>query len=235
MVFPLGAALNALVIGLGAVGGLFIGKYLSEKLATLIFQLFGLCLLAIGLKMTLGSLNILTVILAAVLGATLGETLRLSQRLTHLAERLKARFNGQNPLFAEGLVTTSVMVCAGAMAIVGSFEEGLGQGRTTVLTKTLIDFFSCLILAARFGSGVAFAAVAVLAYQGTLTLLAGVLAPFMSPGVENCLQSLGGLLIMAIGVNMLGVKPEINLANCLPALLFAALLPGLFQVLALPL
>ncbi|MDR2142190.1 MAG: DUF554 domain-containing protein [Deltaproteobacteria bacterium] len=225
MVFPWGAVINALFIAVGSTIGLIIGNRLSERLQTLIFQLFGLCLLAIGLKMAMSGQNILTVILAAVLGATTGEFLSLSQRLENWAERLKRKINSQNPLFAEGLISGSVMVCAGAMAIVGSFEEGLGQGRTTVYAKTIIDFFATLILAARAGAGVIFAAVAVLVYQGSLIALAAFLAPLLSPAMENCLQSVGGLLVMAIGFNMLGLRPAINISNSLPAVVFAAILP----------
>jgi uncharacterized membrane protein YqgA involved in biofilm formation len=235
VVFPLGAVINAGVILIGSAFGLLVGERLPERLRDLVFQLFGLCLLAIGLKMTMEAKNILAVILAAVLGAATGEALKLSDKLEAGANRLKARLNSNNPQFAEGLVNSSVMVCAGAMAIVGSFEEGLGLGRTTVFTKTLIDFFSCLIMASRLGAGVVFSGLAVLVYQGGLTLLTGVLTPIMSPAMENCLQSVGGLLVMAIGVNMVGVRPAVNLSNCLPAIVYAALLPGLIPYLARPL
>ncbi|MDR1871220.1 MAG: DUF554 domain-containing protein [Deltaproteobacteria bacterium] len=228
MVFPWGAVINALVILAGASVGVFIGGRLPQRLQVLIFQLFGLCLLAIGLKMALGAQNILLVILSLVLGAGAGEILKLSQRLDALAAHLKKMVNSSNPLFAEGLVNGSVMVCAGAMAIVGSFEEGLGLGRTTVYAKTLIDFFACLILAARTGAGVLFIPVTVLVYQGSLIVLAAFLAPFFSPAMENCLQSVGGLMVMGIGLNMLGLKPGVDISNSLPALLFAALLPAIW-------
>ncbi|MDR1577902.1 MAG: DUF554 domain-containing protein [Deltaproteobacteria bacterium] len=230
MVFPCGAVINALVIVAGSSVGLLVGSRLPERLQTLIFQLFGLCLLAIGLKMTLGDTNILIVILSAVLGAATGELFRLSQRLDALAERLKKKVNSQNPLFSQGLVSGSVMVCAGAMALVGSFEEGLGLGRTTVFAKTMIDFFATLILASRTGAGVIFASVAVLVYQGGLTILAAFLSPLLGPAI-NCLQSVGGLLVMAIGLNMLGLRPAINISNSLPAILFAAFLPLLMETL----
>ncbi|MDR1085173.1 MAG: DUF554 domain-containing protein [Deltaproteobacteria bacterium] len=228
MIFPWGAVINAAVIAAGASVGLFIGDRLPERIRSLVFQLFGLCLLVIGLKMALDSQNFIPVILAAVLGAVAGELLKLGEILENLADRLKSKVKSKNPLFTDGLINASVMVCVGAMAIVGSFEEGLGRGRTTVFTKTLIDFFSTLILASRAGSGVIFSSVAVLIYQGGLIVLATVLAPLLSPAMENCLQSTGGLLVMAIGVNMLGFKPAINISSTLPALIFAVWLPSFF-------
>jgi uncharacterized membrane protein YqgA involved in biofilm formation len=229
MVFPLGALINALVIVAGASVGVFVGDRLPKRSRALVFQLFGLCLLAIGLKMAIYSQDIVLIIIAAALGAAAGEFLQLSLRLEYWAEGLKARLKSKNPLFTKGLVNGSVMVCAGAMAIVGSFEEGLGQGRTTVYTKTTIDFFACLILASRCGAGVIFAGLAALIYQGSLTLLTAALVPLMSPLMENCLQSVGGVLIMAIGLNMLGLRPAIDVTNSLPAVLFAALLPALTE------
>jgi uncharacterized membrane protein YqgA involved in biofilm formation len=172
--------------------------------------------------------NIILVILSCVLGAVTGELLKLSDRLDSIGDYLKKKINSKNPNFTEGLVNSSVLVCVGAMAIVGSFEEGLGHGRTTTLTKTLIDFFAMMILASKLGSGVIFSSVPILIYQGGLTILAGYLAPFMTPGIEGTLTATGGILVMGIAVNMIGLKPPVSISSSIPALIWAVIIGGLF-------
>jgi uncharacterized membrane protein YqgA involved in biofilm formation len=225
---PWGAIVNAAAVVAGGSLGLFLGGHISDRIHALVFQLFGLCLLAIGLDMAGQGANVILVLLSCVLGAVTGELLRLAERLDSLGDALKARMRSRNPRFTEGLVTSSVLVCVGAMSIVGSFEEGLGQGRTTVLTKTLIDFFAVMILSSRLGAGVVFSGAFVLAYQGGLTLLASSLQPLMTPGIESTLTATGGILVMGISANMIGVKPPISISSSIPALLWAVILGALF-------
>jgi uncharacterized membrane protein YqgA involved in biofilm formation len=142
-----------------------------------------------------------------------------------LGDRLKSLLGSSNSTFSDGLVSSTIMVCAGAMAIVGSFEEGLGHGRTTILTKSLIDFFALAVLASRMGSGVVWCAVPLLLYQGGLTLAAGALRPFMTQAVESCVSATGGVLILGIGVNMLGLRPPVPISSVWPAMIMAAILP----------
>jgi uncharacterized membrane protein YqgA involved in biofilm formation len=225
---PWGAIINAAAVCFGATTGLFLGGFISDRIHTLVFQLFGLCLVAISLGMVGTEANMILVLLACVLGAVTGELLNLKERLDSLGDFLKARIKSKNPDFTEGLVTSSVLVCVGAMAIIGSFEEGLGKGRTTVLTKTLIDFFSVMILSSRLGAGVIFSGACVLVYQGALTLLASSLHPYMTYGIETVLTATGGILVMGIAVNMIGVKPPVSISSSIPALAWAVVLGALF-------
>jgi uncharacterized membrane protein YqgA involved in biofilm formation len=225
---PWGAIINAVAVCTGASLGLVLGGFISDRIRTLVFQLFGLCLVVIGLSMVGREANIILVLLACVLGAVTGEILKLKERLDSLGEALKSRIRSRNPDFTEGLVTSSVLVCVGAMSIVGSFEEGLGQGRTTVLTKTLIDFFSVMILSSRLGAGVILSSVCILVYQGGLTLLASFLQPYMTLGIESVLTSTGGILVMGIAINMIGLKPPVSISSSLPALVWAVALGALF-------
>ncbi|MDR2350231.1 MAG: DUF554 domain-containing protein [Deltaproteobacteria bacterium] len=229
MTIPWGSIANAAAVLIGSGLGLFLGGFISDRMHTLVFQLFGLCLVAIGLGMVAkGSEHMMIVLLSCVLGGASGELMKLSELLDSLGDRLKKKINSKNPAFTEGFVTGSVLVCAGAMAMVGSFEEGLGHGRTTVLTKTLLDFFAMMILASKLGAGVMFCSVTILVYQGGLTMLAGVLAPFMTPGMESALTATGGILVMGIAVNMIGLKPPVSVSSSLPALVWAVILGGIF-------
>ncbi|MDR2611574.1 MAG: DUF554 domain-containing protein [Deltaproteobacteria bacterium] len=228
MTVPWGAIINAVTVCVGATLGLFLGGFISDRMHTLVFQLFGLCLVAIGLSMMAEDANIILVLLSCVLGAVTGELMRLKERLDSLGDALKARIRSRNPAFTEGLVTSSVLVCVGAMSIVGSFEEGLGMGRTTILTKTLIDFFAMMILASRMGAGVIFSSVTILIYQGLLTVLASLIQPYMTPGVESVLFATGGVLVLGIAVNMIGIKPPVSISSAIPALAWAVILGALF-------
>ncbi|MDR3153050.1 MAG: DUF554 domain-containing protein [Deltaproteobacteria bacterium] len=229
MTVPWGPIINAVTVCIGATLGLFLGSFISDRIQTLVFQLFGLCLVAIGLDMVSSSkAQVILVVISCVLGAVTGELLRLQARLDSLGDRLKAKLKSRNPNFTEGLVTSSVLVCAGAMSIMGSFEEGLGHGKTTVLTKTVIDFFAVMILSSRLGAGVIFSAACILVYQGGLTMLATFLQPFMRYGIESTLTATGGILVMGIAVNMIGLRPPVSISNSLPALAWAVILGAMF-------
>ena len=116
------------------------------------------------------------------------------------------------------MVNASVLFCIGAMAIIGSFDEGLRGDRAVVLSKTIIDSFAALAMASAYGLGVLFSAIPVLIYQGTLTLLAGSLQSWLDPATMTELTAVGGTLIIGIGLNMLEIT-RISLSNMLPALL----------------
>jgi uncharacterized membrane protein YqgA involved in biofilm formation len=225
LIIPWGPIINAITVAIGATIGLFLGGIIPERMRVLVFQLFGLCLVAIALSMIAKSDSIILVILACALGAVSGELLKLSERLDRLGDYLKKTVTSKNPHFTEGLVTSSLLVCVGAMSIVGSFEEGLGKGRTTVFTKSMIDFFGVMILASRFGSGVIFCALTVLIYQGTLTILAADISPYVTQGIESTLTGTGGILVLGIAFNLIGLRTPVNISSSLPALIWAIILP----------
>ena len=209
---PLGAIINALGITIGSLVGLAFGARLPERVRAIVFQGLGLCVLVIGFKMALLTQNPLIVIFSIVIGSVAGEMIGLEARLIRVGDWLKGRLKSSNPLFTEG------MVCIGAMAIIGSFDEGLRGDRAVVLSKTIIDSFAALAMASAYGLGVLFSAIPVLIYQGALTLLAGSLQSWLDPATMTELTAVGGTLIIGIGLNMLEIT-RISLSNMLPALL----------------
>ncbi|MDR2301164.1 MAG: DUF554 domain-containing protein [Deltaproteobacteria bacterium] len=217
---------NAAAVLVGGALGLALGGLIPERVRVIVFQIFGLFLVGIGLDMIAKSPNLIVVMACAILGGALGEALELGKRLESLGDLIKSALGSKNPTFTDGLISSSIMVCVGAMAIVGSFEEGLGQGRTTVYTKTLIDFFAVAVLASRLGSGVIFSSIPLLIYQGLLTMAAGALQPILAGPITDCLSATGGLMVMGIGVNMIGFKPPIPISSILPALVLALILPA---------
>ncbi len=223
MVVPVGSLVNAGAVVIGASLGLIAGNFIGEKLRASLFQVLGLCTILIGLSMALTTESLMPVILACVLGIATGELLRLADRIENGGEKLKGLFKSSNEHFTEGLVTATLIMCVGAMGLVGSLEEGLGGSRSTLYSKSILDFCSAMMLASAYGSGVVLAAVPLLIYQGSLTILAGLVAPYMTPGIESALIATGGLLIVGIGTNLLGVK-RLSLENLLPALFYAIIL-----------
>ncbi|MDL2226797.1 DUF554 domain-containing protein [Deltaproteobacteria bacterium OttesenSCG-928-M10] len=220
MVIPVGTLVNAAAVAVGASIGLAAGSVIGEKMRDSLFQTLGLCTVLIGLKMALTASDPMVVILSCVLGVVAGEMLGLADRLNRAGDALKAVLKSKNEKFTDGLVTSSIIICVGAMGIVGCFEEGLGGSRATLFSKSILDFCACMMLASVYGSGVVASAVPLLIYQGSLTLLAGVLEPYMTEGIKAALVSTGGLLIVGIGTNLMGVK-AISISNLLPALIFA--------------
>ena len=213
---PLRAIINALGITIGSLVGLAFGARLPGRVRAIVFQGLGLCVLVIGFKMALLTQNPLIVIFSIVIGSVAGEMIGLEARLIRVGDWLKGRRKSSNPLFTEGMVNASVLFCIGAMAIIGSFDEGLRGDRAVVLSKTIIDSFAAL--ASAYGLGVLFSAIPVLIYQGALTLLAGSLQSWLDPATMTELTAVGGTLIIGIGLNMLEIT-RITLSNMLPALL----------------
>jgi uncharacterized membrane protein YqgA involved in biofilm formation len=229
MIIPWGSIFNCAVILVGGLIGLGLGDLIPKRVSLIVFQLFGLLLMPIGLGMLQKSPNLIPVLLSVILGGALGEGLQLGQWLENLGNKLKKVLKSKNPQFTNGLISSSIMVCVGAMAIVGSFEEGLGQGRTTVYTKSLIDFFTIIILASRQGLGVVLCAAPVLIYQGALTMTAAALAPLLTGPMVECLSATGGVMVMGIGVNMIGLKPPINISSVLPAIIFSIIISAIMS------
>lgn len=215
---PVGAFVNALGIVLGSLVGVAFGSRLPERIRTIVFQGLGLCTVVLGFKMALPTQQPLIVIFSIVIGSAVGEACKLESRLMRVGDLLKARLRSSNPLFTDGMVNASVLFCIGAMAIVGSFDEGIRGDRAVVFSKTLIDSFAALALASAYGVGVLFSALPVLIYQGSLTLLAGTFQQWLDPATMTELTAVGGTLIIGIGLNMLEVT-RIALSNMLPSLL----------------
>ncbi|WP_147818911.1 DUF554 domain-containing protein [Salidesulfovibrio onnuriiensis] len=222
---PVGSLANAAAIILGSLAGCLLHSRFPERIRVIVFQGLGLCTLLIGLQMAFKVQNILVVIFSILLGGITGELLRLDTLFERLGNRFKTAVKSENPKFTEGLITASLIYCIGAMAIVGSLEEGVTGDPTVLYTKAILDGFASVALASTFGSGVLFSFIPVLLYQGALTLFAGFFQQYFSPELIAQLSATGGLLIVGISITLLDIK-EIRLSNLLPALPFVvALVP----------
>lgn len=219
----LGTIVNVVVIIIGSFLGILLKKGIPEKYKETILQGIGLATLLIGLKMGFKANNELVVILSLVLGALVGEILKIDYHLDVFGEKLQAKLGPQEGDFVKGFVTSSLIFCVGAMAILGAIESGLLGNHKILFAKSALDFITSLILSSSLGIGVLFSALPVLIYQGLITMLASGLNGILIEPVINYMSATGGMLIVGIAFNILGIK-QINVAN---------LLPGIFIVVAL--
>ncbi|MGI6687294.1 MAG: DUF554 domain-containing protein [Christensenellales bacterium] len=218
-----GVLVNAVLVILGSALGLLFGKLLSDRLNKAVMTGIGLCTLYIGISGTLKGENPLILIAAMVLGVVIGTLLDIDGFVQRLGDRAQTLTRQKGGSVSEGFVTASLLFCVGAMAVVGSLEAGLTGNNATLYTKSALDFVAALFLASSLGFGVALSALSVLVYQGAITLLSGLLAPVMTTSAINELSSAGSLVIVALGLNLIGIT-KIKVADFLPALFIAPLI-----------
>jgi uncharacterized membrane protein YqgA involved in biofilm formation len=223
MVFPLGSVFNVVCIVVGGTVGLVLGGRLPDRMRAIVFTGLGLCTLIIGMQMGLKTQNPLVLVFSILLGSVTGELLKLEDRLTALGDWMKKRMRSGNERFTEGFVSSSVLFCIGAMAILGSFDEGLRGDHTILFTKSILDGFASVAFAASYGVGVIFSAIPVFIYQASLTVFATVLQPILTETMMTELVATGGALIIGISINLMELR-RIPLTNMLPALVFAPIL-----------
>jgi hypothetical protein len=176
-----------------------------------------LAVVIIGIMGAMEMNNLIVVLASIVVGSIIGEKLDLDKRLDNLGTSMEKRFGKGDSDFSKGFIMASLVYCIGAMSILGALESGLTGNHETLYAKSVLDGVSAVIFASTFGIGVAFSAVAVFIYQGSITLLASSVKDLLTPEVINEMSSIGGILIMAIGINILGIK-KVKIANMLPAI-----------------
>ncbi len=179
----------------------------------------GLCVLIIGIMGGIESENIVLIISSIVLGSLIGgEIIGIENKLDKLGNKMEGYFGKNDSNFSKGgFVTGSLVYCIGAMAIVGALESGLSGNHQTLFAKSTLDGISAIIFSSTLGIGVAFSAIPVFIYQGIITLLANFVKDILTPEVIREMSSVGGILIAAIGINILGIK-KIKVGNMLPAI-----------------
>lgn len=228
----LGTIANCAAIALGAVLGLLFRRGLPKKWQQTIMGSMALCVVVIGIQMALKTGNIVVVVAALAIGAVIGELLDIEAAMQRFGDWLGSKVAGGDAsaaaAIAKGFVSASVLFCSGAMSIVGSLQDGLAGDHTTLFAKATIDGIIAMILTANMGLGVIFSAVSVGVFQGTITLLAGAIAPLITDAVLNEVTAAGGVMIMGIGTNMLHLT-EIRIANLLPGVLAVAVLAEYFM------
>lgn len=218
----LGTIVNGICIIIGSVCGLFFTN-IQEKYNETITHGIGLAVILIGLQMALSAETIIIVLLSLLTGAIIGEFFRLEEGLHKLGQWIGNKFiHHQQMNISQGFVTASLIFVIGAMAIIGALDSGMRNDHEILMSKAMIDGFTALVLTTTLGFGVVFSVVPVVLYQGTIAILATYIErlvpePFLN-GLIAELTAVGGLLIVAIGLNLLKIT-NIRIGNLLPAIL----------------
>lgn len=213
----LGTIVNTLAILAGCAIGLLLKRGINEKVTDAIMKGISLCVIYIGIDGMLEGSKTLAVIIAMALSAAIGTLLDLNGKMEKLGKMIEGRISNGGAGIAQGFVTASLIYCVGAMAVVGSLQSGLNGDHSMLYTKALLDGISAMVLTASLGAGVGLSAASVFVYQGTLTLLAGLIAPVLSDAVVAEMTCVGSILIAALGLNMLGVV-KLKVMDYVPAI-----------------
>lgn len=231
----IGVIVNTLAVVFGSFIGLLCKKGIPERLSKAVMSAIGLCVVLIGISGSIKTQNVLVVIVSMVFGTILGTLIDLDAAITRLGDAVSRKFqksSGGNVTLAEGFVTASLLFCVGAMAIVGSLNAGLRGDNEMLFTKSLLDMISACMLSVSLGLGVTLSGAMVFIYQGAIVLLAQVIAPILSDTAITEMSAVGSLLIVAIGLNMLGIT-KLKVANYLPAVFLVPLFTWLIGMLPL--
>ncbi|MDO8847438.1 MAG: DUF554 domain-containing protein [Coriobacteriia bacterium] len=245
----LGVLTNIVAVLIGTAIGLAFGRLIGERFHSIAFSAMGLAVMLIGMTMAIGGLAdlgetrlgdyaALVLVGCLVVGSLLGEALRIEYWLERFGMWLQAKF-GKTPVLVpaedtsaeggeaeqghtlvEGFVTASLLFCTGAMTVLGSLQDGLGDPSLLTL-KALLDGTASIALATTLGAGVGLSVIPILVLQGGIALGAGALEPYITPAVIAAIEAVGGALILAIGLDLVKIK-RLPVGNMLPAVFLAA-------------
>ena len=230
----MGTAINTAAILLGGFLGALFGRFLSESAQDTLTKVCGISTLFIALsgaleemlKVENGSIvsgGSMLIIACLAIGAFAGELLDLEGGFERFGQWLKVKTgNAKDKGFVDAFVTASLTVCIGAMAIVGSIQDGIQHDYSILATKAILDLIIIMVMTSSMGRGCVFSAIPVAVFQGSITLLAGVVKPLMTDAALSNLSLVGNVLIFCVGINLVWGK-KIKVANLLPAIVVAVI------------
>ena len=232
--YGLGTIINTAAIVAGGAGGALFGRFLKEKVQDTLTKCCGISTLFIAVTGALEQMlsvengaivshGAMLVIGCLTIGAVIGEMLDLEGAFERFGEWLKQKTgNAKDKRFVDAFVTASLTVCIGAMAIVGSIEDGITGDYSILATKSVLDFIIIMVMSCSMGRGAVFSAIPVSILQGSITALAGLLRPVMTAAALANLSMVGNVLIFCVGINLVWGK-KVRVANLLPAIVIAVI------------
>lgn len=229
----LGTIINGVAIIIGGICGWLFGKKIGDNIRETLVNVCGSFTVVLAITgavqemvyveggRLVGSGKTLMTVICLALGALVGEILNLDGRIIGFGEFLKEKSGSQSDnSFVNGFVTTSLTVCIGAMAIVGSIQDGIFGDYSILATKSILDLIIVSIMTASLGKGCVFSAIPVVMLQGGVTLLSRIIEPLMTDEALANISLTGNIMILCVGLNLLRDK-KIRVANLLPGLIFA--------------
>lgn len=229
-----GTLVNGVLIIVGSIFGLFFTK-IPERYKETVMHGIGLSVILIGLQMAFSTEVIIVVLLSLLSGAIIGEFIHLEEGLNRLGAWIGSKFTTTNENFsvAQGFVTASLIFVIGAMSVIGALDSGIRGDHGILITKGVIDGFVALVLTTTLGFGVIFSVIPVVLYQGSIALLATQIEKWMPETFLNGLivevTAVGGLLILAIGLNLLNIV-KIRVGNLLPSIVTVGFIYYIYQL-----
>lgn len=232
--YGLGTIINTAAIVAGGAGGALFGRFLKENVQDTLTVCCGVSTLFIAVTGALEQMltvedgaivshGAMLVILSLTIGAVIGELLNLEGAFERFGEWLKQKTgNAKDKRFVDAFVTASLTVCIGAMAIVGSIEDGITGDYSILATKAVLDFIIIMVMSCSMGRGAVFSAIPVAIFQGSITALAGLVRPLMTTAALANLSMVGNVLIFCVGINLVWGK-KVRVANLLPAIVIAVI------------
>lgn len=236
----LGTIVNAAAIVAGSLIGILFKSKIKQRFQDIIMQVMGLAVIFIGAAGAFSDIFTITdgklesggtmlMIASLTIGAIIGELINIETQMERFGEWLKVKAkSSKDTKFVDGFVTASLTVCIGAMAIVGSIEDGISGNHDTLFAKAALDLVIVMVFAAAYGKGVIFSALPVAVLQGTVTLCAGILAPIFSDAIIANISFIGSILIFCVGINLAFGK-KFKVGNMLPAILIPIIYGLIFR------
>ena len=238
----LGTIINTLAVAVGGLIGMCFKNGLKKNLQDILMQACGVATIFIGASGTLAKMFIIEngslstqgtmlLIFSLVLGGILGEAINIEEKMDFLGEKIKKAVKAEKDnLFVEGFVNVSLIICVGAMAIVGSIQDGISGDYSLLATKAVLDLVIVVVFASSYGLGAVFSAVPIFLYQGGITLMAAIGGSFLSDAIISDLSFIGNALIFCVGVNIAFGK-KFRVGNMLPAMLVPVVYHGVISLL----
>ncbi|MDO5110344.1 MAG: DUF554 domain-containing protein [Erysipelotrichaceae bacterium] len=235
----LGTLINTAAIVAGGLIGMISGRWLKDNYREILSKANAVAVLFVGISGTIANMihiegdsvsmeGSMMMIISLALGSLIGEFLDIDGRFIRFGEWLKQKTgNAKDAQFVSAFVTASLTVCIGAMAIVGSIQDGLSGNYETLAMKAVLDFAIIMVMAASLGKGAIFSAIPVFILQGSVTLLAKLVAPLLSAAAISNLSLVGSVLIFCVGANLLKDR-TFRVANMLPAIVIAVIWTYIF-------
>ena len=228
----LGTVVNCAAVIVGALIGMLFKKALKERFCELITQSMGLAVIFIGAaggvgriielnKTENGTVQIVMMVLAFTLGSFFGELINIQHLTERFASWLKVKTKSENDNgFVSGFVSASLTICVGAMAVIGPIQDALSHDYSTLFTKAVLDLVIIMVMASAMGKGTVFSVIPLAAVQGSITLIAKLVEPYLTQSAVTNISFVGSMMIFCVGVNLMFDK-KIRVANMLPTIIFS--------------
>jgi len=225
----LGVIVNAITIILCSLIGVFLVRGIPKRFEETINKAIGIVVIFIGIQGALANERILILVFSIVTGSIIGELIDIDRWMNKFGDWAESKLGFKEGNFSKGFVTASILFCTGSLAIVGAMQSGLSGDHQMLFIKSILDGSISIVFASAMGIGVAFSAIPVFIYEGSIALGAGAVSGWLTTEIITEMSAAGSLVIAGIGFNFLDIK-QIKVANMIPAIFMPWLLIALYDL-----